>query len=112
MNTNFGFAILSTLSLLLATVPIASSQDLKPVKCEGHETFVVSVAVSPDGKLVASDSDDQTLRFWKAADGKLLRTVSAADPLAKGGAGRWPSRPTTIWLWRAPPGGACSSLNR
>ena len=78
-------AILSVLPLLLATVPVARGQDRKPIQCEGHETFVVSVAVSPDGKLVASGSDDQTLRIWNAADGKPLHTVRAADPPVKGG---------------------------
>jgi WD40 repeat protein len=82
MNAKYPLAVLSALPLLLATVPVVRGQSPKPIKCEGHETFVVSVAVSPDGKLVASGSDDQTLRFWRA-DGKALRTV--ADPPVRGG---------------------------
>jgi WD40 repeat protein len=57
----------------------------KSIQCEGHDGFVNSVAVSPDGKLVVSGSVDQTLRFWNAANGKLVRTVKVIDPPAKGG---------------------------
>ena len=34
---------------------------------------------------LASGSDDETLRLWRAADGKPLHTVSAADSLVRGG---------------------------
>jgi WD40 repeat protein len=33
------------------------------------------VVLSPDGKLVATGSDGDTLRFWDAGTGKLIRTV-------------------------------------
>ncbi len=39
----------------------------------GHEAGVADVAYSPDGKLLASASDDYTLRLWDPATGEELR---------------------------------------
>ena len=40
----------------------------------GHTYIIESVAYSPDGKLIASASDDMTIRFWEVASGKELRS--------------------------------------
>ena len=42
---------------------------------EGHSSIVLSVAWSPDGTKIASGSNDNTVRVWDAATGKLLRTL-------------------------------------
>jgi WD40 repeat protein len=54
-------------------------QEIKPrLTLIGHKARVMSVAISPDGKLLASGGDDVTLRFWDMASGKELNTIKDA----------------------------------
>jgi len=41
-----------------------------------HSDSVSSVAVSPDGQMVASGSPDGLVKFWRAVDGRLLSTYA------------------------------------
>jgi WD40 repeat protein len=41
----------------------------------GHAGWVRSLVVSPDGKVLVSASDDQTIKFWDLATGRNFRTV-------------------------------------
>src|SRR5438128_2380663 len=64
-------------SALLALLLFASSTYSadKPVVLNGHTGWVGAVAFSPDGKLLASASADNTIRIWSVADGSLLTTL-------------------------------------
>ncbi|MBC6477892.1 MAG: trypsin-like peptidase domain-containing protein [Hormoscilla sp. GM7CHS1pb] len=43
---------------------------------KGHSDVVYSVAISPDGQLLASGSDDNTIKIWNLGSGRLLRTLT------------------------------------
>ncbi len=40
--------------------------------CQGHTSYVVSLAFAPDGKSFASGSDDRSVRTWELESGKQL----------------------------------------
>nr|NCS18119.1 protein kinase [Microcystis aeruginosa G13-12] len=42
----------------------------------GHSDMVTSVVYSPDGRYLASGSDDKTIKIWEVATGKELRTLT------------------------------------
>jgi WD40 repeat protein len=57
----------------------ASSSDRPELVVQsGHSDRVLSVIFSPDGKTLASSSDDRTIRLWHVSSGNELRTIHAA----------------------------------
>ncbi len=46
-----------------------------PVNPSGHARETWSVAFSPDGRLLASGSDDETVRLWNVSDATELRIL-------------------------------------
>ncbi|WP_445627966.1 protein kinase domain-containing protein [Nostoc sp. DSM 114167] len=59
-------AILSQISL--GKVSLANT-------LQGHENSVLSVAISPDGKTIASSGDNGTIKLWNLATGKLIASL-------------------------------------
>jgi len=45
---------------------------------QGHTEAVRGVVFSPDGKIVASESDDKTIKLWSTSSGELINTFEDA----------------------------------
>jgi WD40 repeat protein len=68
-----------SLSLLFIHTIFDSSFALaatEPKILRGHAKSVSAIAVSSDGRLIASASLDRTVRLWDAATGKLIRVLN------------------------------------
>src|SRR5262249_3054207 len=46
-----------------------------PLAIKGHRDDVKCVAISPDGKWLASGSQDKTVKIWELATGKEVHTL-------------------------------------
>jgi WD40 repeat protein len=57
----------------------ASGKEVRPV-CSGHDRAVVSIAFAPDGKTLASVSNDETVKLWDAATSREMRTLPQLLP--------------------------------
>ena len=74
---------------------------------KGHSDRINSLAFSPDGKILASGSDDKTIKIWQLDTGKLICTLTghsaAVQSVAFSPNGRMlvsGSWDTTIKIWR------------
>ncbi|MBI3001776.1 MAG: caspase family protein [Deltaproteobacteria bacterium] len=77
------FHLLAALLLPIAPVPPASAQAMSPQKATpelvlqtGHTSRVSAMAFSPDGHLLASGTNDTTVKLWEVSTGRELRTLS------------------------------------
>jgi WD40 repeat protein/tRNA A-37 threonylcarbamoyl transferase component Bud32 len=83
---------------------------------EGHSSGVTSVAISPDGKTLASASLDLSIKLWHMASGKERATIKR--PPASGAMAFSPDGKTlatfrdngTIELWEVDSGKECAVL--
>lgn len=56
--------------------PVVEGVVPHPRTFTGHQGYVHSIAVSPDGKLVVSGSSDTMVKLWRLEDQKLLKVLS------------------------------------
>ncbi|MBI3815428.1 MAG: hypothetical protein HY279_13315, partial [Nitrospinae bacterium] len=77
---------------------------------EGHKDSVRTVSFSPDGKMLASGSHDETIKLWEMPAGKLISTLKGhknwVDTVSFSPDGKMLASGSreTIKLWEMPSG--------
>jgi WD40 repeat protein len=62
--------------------PTLAQEPVERTTLTRHTDWVMSVAISPDGKTLASGSRDATIRLWDITSGKLIATIEGYDGFA------------------------------
>jgi len=82
MSPSRRFALVALVLAVSQLLPASRAQPPAPdvvAQLKTHTDTVEAVAVSPDGKLIATGSFDKTVKLWDAATGAESRTYSGAQ---------------------------------
>jgi WD40 repeat protein len=85
----YEYEVFGEANQLLGSLPISGQEDLRgfdwyylwrilhneQLTLNGHSGKISCVAISPDGKIVATGSEDHLAKLWDASTGKLLWTL-------------------------------------
>lgn len=72
---------MKTVWLVLLTFCCSAASAAEWSVSRAHERWIHSIAFSPDGKWIATGSDDQAVKVWDAATGKELWNEATANAI-------------------------------
>lgn len=75
MNMKQFLTLTICLLLILFAPELSSAQKPELVVQTGHSKGVNSVSFSPDGRVLATGSQDSTVKLWDVSTGAELRTL-------------------------------------
>jgi hypothetical protein len=64
---------LASAAVLVAVWSLPEGRPLTTL--QGHENIVWALSITPDGKTLASGSNDKTVKLWSLPEGRLLATL-------------------------------------
>jgi len=73
MTTRAIYRLISLCLLMLAALTSIATQEIAVYPQLGHSDGIDDIAFSPDGKYIASSSQDQTIRLWDAFTGREIK---------------------------------------
>ena len=65
----------SVMTVLIITAHASAQEPKLLATLQGHTDLVKAVAFSPDGKLIASGSQDKSVKFWAVSSHKLIDSL-------------------------------------
>jgi len=69
------FPLIVAILIVTPASPLAAQEAKLRDTLKGHTSHVGSVAFSPDGRTLASGSEDNTIKLWNVATGKNTATL-------------------------------------
>src|SRR5436190_973358 len=68
--------------LVVSATAKAQTITAQPVRTFAHAAEGRETAFTPDSQLLATSSVDKTVKLWRVADGKLVRTLTHPEGVA------------------------------